>query len=168
MKLENIYEKNINRHIDPAVVVGSMEEERTKQEIEEYVFTKDILQNIYKFLDAIVNKTTGKTGIWINGYYGSGKSHFIKYLFYCLNQNTRQRALQRYIEAVKDSEDLDDFSEVTPSNVLNIEKKISASVIDEIIFNIDAVAEIGNKKSVITRVILKEGSMVLISLLQYS
>ena len=111
MKLENIYEKHINRHIDPAVVVGSMEEERTKQEIEEYVFTKDILQNIYKFLDAIVNKTTGKTGIWINGYYGSGKSHFIKYLFYCLNQNTRQRALQRYIEAVKDSEDLDDFSE---------------------------------------------------------
>ena len=156
MKLENIYEKNINRHIDPAVVVGSMEEERTKQEIEEYVFTKDILQNIYKFLDAIVNKTTGKTGIWINGYYGSGKSHFIKYLFYCLNQNTRQRALQRYIEAVKDSEDLDDFSEVTPSNVLNIEKKISASVIDEIIFNIDAVAEIGNKKSVITRVLLQQ------------
>lgn len=50
MKLENIYEKNINRHIDPAVVVGSMEEERTKQEIEEYVFTKDILQNIYKSL----------------------------------------------------------------------------------------------------------------------
>ena len=156
MKLENIYEKDISRHIDPAVVVGNMDKEQIKQEIEEYVFTKDILQNIYKFLDAIVNKTTGKTGVWINGYYGSGKSHFIKYLFYCLNQDTRQVALQRYIEAVRESKELDDFSEVTSSNVSNIEKKINALTIDEIIFNIDAVAGIGNSQSVITRVLLKQ------------
>ena len=131
MKLENIYEKDISRHIDPAVVVGNMDKEQIKQEIEEYVFTKDILQNIYKFLDAIVNKTTGKTGVWINGYYGSGKSHFIKYLFYCLNQDTRQVALQRYIEAVRESKELDNFSAVTSSNVSNIEKKINALTIDE-------------------------------------
>ncbi|MFK8294911.1 BREX system P-loop protein BrxC [Capnocytophaga canimorsus] len=156
MKLSELYEKEITRHIDPAVVVGDMKEEQIKQEIEEYVFTKGVLENIYTFLDAIVNKTSGKTGVWINGYYGSGKSHFIKYLFYCLNQNTRKSALQRYKEAVKDSKELDDFSDVTLSNVENIEKKINALEVDEIIFNIDSVSESRRGKSVITRVLMKQ------------
>lgn len=156
MKLHSIYEKDITRHIDPAVVVGTMGVERIEQEVEEYVFTKDILQNIYKFLNAIINNTTGKTGIWINGYYGSGKSHFIKYLFYCLNEQTRDRALERYIEAVKDNKELDDFSEVTVPNVFNIRKKIDNTSIAEIIFNIDAVSGDKEVPNAITEVLLKQ------------
>lgn len=156
MKLHSIYEKDITRHIDPAVVVGTMGVERIEQEVEEYVFTKDILQNIYKFLNAIINNTTGKTGIWINGYYGSGKSHFIKYLFYCLNEQTRDRALERYIEAVKDNKELDDFSEVTVSNVFNIRKKIDNTSIAEIIFNIDAVSGDKEVPNAITEILLKQ------------
>lgn len=156
MKLHSIYEKDITRHIDPAVVVGTMGVERIEQEVEEYVFTKDILQNIYKFLNAIINNTTGKTGIWINGYYGSGKSHFIKYLFYCLNEQTRDRALERYIEAVKDNKELDDFSEVTVSNVSNIRKKIDNTSIAEIIFNIDAVSGDKEVPNAITEILLKQ------------
>lgn len=156
MKLQSIYEKDITRHIDPAVVVGTMGVEHIKQEVEEYVFTKDILQNIYKFLNAIINNTTGKTGVWVNGYYGSGKSHFIKYLFYCLNKETRERALERYIEAVKDNKELDAFSEVTVSNISNLIKKINNTSITEIIFNIDAVAGNGDTQNSITKVLLKQ------------
>lgn len=156
MKLHSIYEKDITRHIDPAVVVGTMGVERIEQEVEEYVFTKDILQNIYKFLNAIINNTTGKTGVWINGYYGSGKSHFIKYLFYCLNEQTRNRALERYIEAVKDNKELDDFSEVTISNISNIRKKIDNTSIAEIIFNIDAVSGDKEVPNAITEILLKQ------------
>ena len=80
MILQNIYEKDITRHINPAVVVSELEENKIEQEIGEYVFTQDIVKNLYKFLNAITNKKEGKTGVWISGYYGSGKSHFINIL----------------------------------------------------------------------------------------
>ena len=86
MQISDLYEKQIDRRINPAVVVSEMKDYFVSQEIEEYVFTEGITKNVYKFLNALANKTEGKTGVWISGYYGSGKSHFIKYLFYCLNK----------------------------------------------------------------------------------
>ena len=85
IKLEQLYDRKIDRRINPALVVSEMDEYSIKQEIDEYVFTPDITKNIYSFLYAITQKKEGKPGVWVNGYYGSGKTHFIKYLFYCLN-----------------------------------------------------------------------------------
>lgn len=156
MEIKKLYAKDIDRHINPAVVVGETDEKYKKQEIEEYVFTKDILANIYKFLDAVVNKKEGKTGIWISGYYGSGKSHFIKYLFYCLNQATRAEALNRYKEGLKSSKDFDDLSEVTLSNVQLIENELNKTEVEEIIFNIDYVSQHSKNINTITRILFNE------------
>src|SRR5690606_2430709 len=147
MILQNIYEKDITRHINPAVVVSELEENKIEQEIGEYVFTQDITKNIYKFLNAVANKKEGKTGVWISGYYGSGKSHFIKYLFYCLNEKYRDKAFANFKDSVKNVDPLD---EPNIGLVTNLHKKLNSLSIAEVIFNIDAVADNDGTKDRIT------------------
>jgi hypothetical protein len=66
------------------------------------VFTDEIINGLYRILDAIKNnKPYDHVGIWIDGYYGSGKSHFLKYLDYCITPRTQEKALERLLEAVK-------------------------------------------------------------------
>lgn len=77
MKLEAIYEKDINRTVNPAVSASDFSDKTVKTEIEEYVFTDEIINGLYKILSAIKNRNVSHDGIWINGYFGSGKSHFL-------------------------------------------------------------------------------------------
>ncbi|SEF86241.1 BREX system P-loop protein BrxC [Flavobacterium urumqiense] len=151
--IETLYDKKIDRRINPAVVVSEMEDYFITQEIEEYVFTQGITKNVYKFLDAIANKKEGKTGVWISGYYGSGKSHFIKYLFYCLNKKYREKAFVNFKEAVKNVGALE---EPNPNLLALLQKKMEALEIDEIMFNIDAVSGNEDEKDRITRVLLNQ------------
>ena len=151
--IKELYDKEITRRINPAVVVSEMEEYFINQEIEEYVFTQGITKNVYKFLDAIANKKEGKTGVWISGYYGSGKSHFIKYLFYCLNRKYREKAFVNFKEAVKNVGALE---EPNPNLLALLQKKLDALEMDEIMFNIDAVSDNEDEKDRITRVLLNQ------------
>lgn len=153
MNIEYLYDKDINRRINPAVVVSEMEDYSINQEIEEYVFTPGITKNVYKFLNAIAAKKEGKTGVWISGYYGSGKSHFIKYLFYCLNQKFSEKAFQLFSDSVKE---LDALEEPNPSQIRALSKNLEKLTVDEIMFNIDAVADADDEKDRITRVLLKK------------
>ena len=79
MKLSELYKKPIGRAVNPAVSATKFDPETEKIEIEEYVFTDEIINGLYRILDAIKNnKPYDHVGIWIDGYYGSGKSHFLK------------------------------------------------------------------------------------------
>ena len=153
MKIQGLYDRDIARRINPAVVVSEMEEYFINQEIDEYVFTQDITKNIYKFLNAVANKKEGKTGVWISGYYGSGKSHFIKYLFYCLNEKYRDKAFANFKDSVKDVDPLD---EPNIGLVTNLHNKLNSLSVAEIIFNIDAVSDNDGTKDRITRVLLNQ------------
>ena len=123
MKLRQIFSKDIERNINPAVVVSEQDKTTVQTEIEEYVFTPDLIDNLYKFLYEIFNQKNGKTAIWINGYYGSGKSHFIKYVHYCLNKDSSEPAFDHFINNAKDV--AGEFSDATPSNIMQLKKKLS-------------------------------------------
>jgi len=153
MKIQELYDRDIARRINPAVVVSEMEDYVINQDIEEYVLTSGITKNIYKFLNAVAGKREGKTGVWISGYYGSGKSHFIKYLFYCLNKKHREKAFANFNESVKNVDPLD---EPNPSLAKALQKNLDKLTIDEIIFNIDAVSDKDGEKDRITRVFLNQ------------
>ena len=102
MKLKDLYSKPINRAVNPAVSATKFDPETERIEIDEYVFTDEIINGLFRILDAIKNnKQFDHVGIWIDGYYGSGKSHFLKYLDYCITPSTRERAVNRLLEAVK-------------------------------------------------------------------
>lgn len=152
MKLASLFERDINRHIDPAVVVSKLQDEVVTAEIEEYVFTRDIVSNLYKVLDAFLNYKDQKTGIWISGYYGSGKSHFIKYLHYLINPATSEKAFERFISEVKlISEAGDAFSLV---NVANLKKRVAGVQIEDDLFNIEDITDQQSGEK-LTRILLR-------------
>jgi len=153
MTIKDLFDRDITRRINPAVVVSEMDTYSINQEIDEYVFTPTITKNIYKFLDAVVNKKEGKTGIWISGYYGSGKSHFIKYLFYCLHSAHAEKAFDHFKTSVNE---LDPLEEPNPGLVSTLHNKLVKLMVDEIIFNIDAVSDRKDSKERITRVFLNQ------------
>lgn len=156
MKLKEIYSKSIDRPINPAVVVGNQSPETIITEIEEYVFTRDIIDKLYKALSALKNNSKiDKTGIWINGYYGSGKSHFIKYLHYCIDRPTSEKAFNRFLEAVKkyDPYKAGNNEEITENNIRLLQKWYTQTKVDDILFNVEDETDDGSGEK-LTRIFL--------------
>ena len=56
-----------------------MTKERLRLEVEEYVLTNEVAKRLEAFLDAY-NNYEGANGVWISGFFGSGKSHLLKML----------------------------------------------------------------------------------------
>ena len=77
LNLRDIFEKSIDRPIDG--VIKADDEESILNELEEYVITTEIEKNIGNFLHEY-NNFTNKNGVWISGFFGSGKSHLLKIL----------------------------------------------------------------------------------------
>lgn len=88
MLIKDMFKKPIDRDIKGVIVVGEGEDSNAKQELEEYVVTRELSKHFREFFDnykkGIVGETT-KTGVWISGFFGSGKSHFLKILSYLLD-----------------------------------------------------------------------------------
>ena len=140
MKLKDLYSKPINRPVNPAVSATKFDPETERIEIEEYVFTDEIINGLYRILDAIKNnKPYDHVGIWIDGYYGSGKSHFLKYLDYCITPRTQEKALDRLLEAVKDIDPMDANHNVSCDYdaILSIANWLKRATIETCIFNLE-------------------------------
>lgn len=109
MLLRQLYTKDITRHLNPAVSATKIDDATASVEIDEYVFTDEIISGLYRILHAIrYNQSYQHIGIWVDGYYGSGKSHFLKYLDYCFDPRYRDSALGRLLDEVSliDTDDL--------------------------------------------------------------
>lgn len=155
MKLYEIFSRKIDRIINPAVVVSNQQLETVNAEIKEYVFTDELIEKLYKILNVVTNKRAGKTGIWINGYYGSGKSHFIKYVHYCLNADTQEAAFEGFLNAVNryDPTRAGAEMEITPSNIALLKKKIEGAGVENIMFNVEDETDDGSGER-LTRIFL--------------
>lgn len=140
MKLRDLYSKPINRAVNPAVSATKFDPETEQVEIQEYVFTDEIINGLFRILDAIKNnRPYDHVGIWIDGYYGSGKSHFLKYLDYCITPNTRDAAMQRLLDAVKAIDPLDEKHNIgfDYEQLLSIANWLKRATIDTCIFNLE-------------------------------
>ena len=140
MKLRELYSKPIERTVNPAVSATKFDPETEETEIQEYVFTDEIINGLFRILDAIKNnKPYEHVGIWIDGYYGSGKSHFLKYLDYCITPSTREVALSRLLEAVRAIDPLDDKHNLSfdYDQLSSIAKWLGRATIDTCIFNLE-------------------------------
>ncbi|WP_405291007.1 BREX system P-loop protein BrxC [Algibacter sp. Ld11] len=156
MLLKDIYARRIERDINPAVVVSNKDKETIKAEIKEYVFTKELIEKLYLIVDTVLNKKSGKSGIWINGYYGSGKSHFIKYVHYLLDVNTTEVAFEAFEKAVEneyDAMDAGNNQDITVSNLRLLKKKAQGSNSDNIMFNVEDETDDGSQER-LTRIFL--------------
>lgn len=149
MKLKELYKRNIDRPVNPAISVTQSGDALTPSgerisdiEIEEYVFTDEIINGLFRILSSLKNnKPYSHTGIWIDGYYGTGKSHFLKYLNYCISPETRDEALGRFKEAVEAIDPLDSShtleAGLDKSSVIDLIKWLKDAKIDTSMFNLE-------------------------------
>ena len=140
MNLRSIYKDNIDRAVNPAVSATKLDAETRRVEISEYVFTDEIMNGLFRILNAIKNnKFYDHVGIWIDGYYGSGKSHFLKYLDYCITRESQEDALDRIIEAIDEIDPLDDTHnlEFTKEEFKAVASWLKKATIDTCIFNLE-------------------------------
>ena len=140
MQLKEMYEKPIDRDIKGVIKVGQDDNENIKQELEEYVLTDEIYKYINDFYDSYKKSLvdyTDKMGVWISGFFGSGKSHFLKILSYLLENKLvdNKYAVEYFDEKIKD-----------PMLIADM-KKSSDITTDVILFNIDSKSESQFKSS---------------------
>jgi len=82
--------KPIDRRIEKVITYETTNEDLLKQEIQEYVATESIEANFERLLDRLEEGLSGgeplEVGVWVSGFYGSGKSSFTKYLGFALDK----------------------------------------------------------------------------------
>ena len=139
MKLQEIYKRKVTEELNPVVSVSDYTEDTVKTEINEYVFTDEIIHYLYMVLNAIRVGNYHQNGIWINGYFGTGKSHFLKYLNYCFKKEYREKALARLEDAVLERDPLthnDSQTDVYPSDMRALSEWLKQTEIATVLFNI--------------------------------
>ena len=132
MRLNEIYLKPIDRDIKGVVKVGQDDESNIYQELDEYVVTEELAKHLSTFFENYrkgINNDTDKMGVWISGFFGSGKSHFLKILSYLLeNKNINgKQAMDFFEDKIKDPMVLADMKKAgditTDIALFNIENK---------------------------------------------
>lgn len=133
MSLRDFFEKPVDRHIEG--VIKADDEARLKLEIEEYVLTDEVARHLENFLDAYHNYE-GANGVWISGFFGSGKSHLLKILSLILENREIDgaRALDLFLPKCKDNAILR----------AGLQKAVTISS-KSILFNIDQKADVISK-----------------------
>ena len=83
MIIRSMFAENINRKINGVIKVDQSDNEIIEQEIREYVITKELKKHFISFFNAYseaFDDPTDSMAVWISGFFGSGKSHFLKML----------------------------------------------------------------------------------------
>ncbi len=138
MEIKRLFKKNIERDIQGVVTIGNEEEARKKQELEEYVCTQEVIKNFRAFFSAYrksVNQPTEQIGVWITGFFGSGKSHFLKIMGYLLSN-----------EIVAGKHAIEYFDDKISDETIKADMQLSANQDNLVVlFNIDAKAKSNSK-----------------------
>lgn len=144
MQIKTMFEKPIDRKIKGVIKVGQKDEENIYQELDEYVVTDELQKHFREFFNVYNNGITTPTddiGVWISGFFGSGKSHFLKILSYILNSELEVENKDNPGEIRRPIDFFKDDNKIPDSKV--IADMISSSNIstDVILFNIDTKSE---------------------------
>lgn len=152
MKIGQMFVKPIDREMKGVIKVGQDDDQNIRQELEEYVVTRELQKCFRDFFEAYkkgIIGNTDKMGVWISGFFGSGKSHFLKILSYLLaNKVVDGKAA---IDYFKEDEKIKDHF------VLSDMELAANTSTDVVLFNIDSKGEQNGKqdKDAIVSVFLK-------------
>ncbi|MHC6180091.1 BREX system P-loop protein BrxC [Clostridium sp. JNZ X4-2] len=150
MKIKDIFYKNIDRNIKGVIKIGGDYKENANEELDEYVVTRELSKHFSHFFNAYKNSITGNTdkiGVWISGFFGSGKSHFLKILAYLLENKTvgNRKAVEYFNDKIEDPQVMEDI-------------KLAGDTLTEVIlFNIESKSDLDFKvnKDVIVKVFMR-------------
>lgn len=148
MKIQSMFQKDIDRPINGVVKVMQDDQQSLKDELSEYIITKELRRHFATFFDNYVkaiDTPTDKIGVWISGFFGSGKSHFLKMLSYLLaNKEVDGKHAFDYFA--------DKFDD--PMMYATVQKCVRIPT-ESILFNIDIEGPINKDKTAVLRVFAK-------------
>ncbi|MBI9018588.1 MAG: BREX system P-loop protein BrxC [Phycisphaerae bacterium] len=157
MKIKELLAKDIDRSINGVVKAEQQDDDSVWQELDEFVVTRELSRHLDKYFtvysESIDNPNdpdiAGKMGVWVSGFFGSGKSHFIKALSYLLggrevSYNGQSRKAVEFFE-----------DKVNEAMLLGNIRRSVAKETDVIIFNIDSKADQAKGRDAILAVFLK-------------
>ena len=152
MQIREMFAKPIDRDLQGVIIVGQDETANVKQELEEYVVTRELQKHFADFFVSYKTGITGntsKTGVWISGFFGSGKSHFLKILSYLLENKeiAGKKAIDYFV----------DDNKIADPMVLADMQLAANTPTDVVLFNIDSKSDSNSKqnKDAIVNVFLK-------------
>ena len=136
MKIYDMFQHPIDREYKGVINVGQDDLENVKQELSEYVVTRELQRHFRDFFHAYtqsIGKPHEKMGVWISGFFGSGKSHLLKILSYLLeNRDVDGRPAISYFT---------DTGKIADAVVVADIQKAASVPSDIILFNIGAKAD---------------------------
>ena len=149
MRIQSMFRDDINRKINGVVKVDQDESSVLVQELNEYVITRELKKHFITFFNNYIesfNETTADIGVWISGFFGSGKSHFLKMLSYLLENKEVQgvKTVERFREKFADD----------PATFMLIDRA-TRGLTHTILFNIDIEGSINKDKTAVLRVFAK-------------
>ena len=149
MRIERMFQEDINRKINGVVKVDQNASDVLVQELNEYVITRELKKHFITFFNNYGDSFQEKTadiGVWISGFFGSGKSHFLKMLSYLLENKEVQgeRTVERFRKKFADD----------PATFMLIDAATKGKT-DTILFNIDIEGSINKDKTAVLRVFAK-------------
>lgn len=147
MQIKQLFDpsKDIYRTIEKVISYGISQEERLKKEITEYVVTDSIDEQFNKLLlkmqAAMDAGGENEVGVWVSGFYGSGKSSFTKYLGLAFDDRIRidgvsfQQHLQDRLKRVTTRQLLSTVSKRFPAAVLLLDlasEQLAGATMEEV------------------------------------
>ena len=137
--IKDIFYKDIERSINGVVKADQKDDSTVYVELDEYVVTKELDQHFREFFEVFSTSLNDKSledkiGIWISGFFGSGKSHFLKILSYLLaNVESTSPSGEK-----KHASDFFDESKIQDAMIRADIQKAAQNSSDVILFNIDS------------------------------
>ena len=149
MQIRSMFAENIDRPINGVVQVEQDEEKVIAQELKEYVITKELKKHFITFFNNYSDAfsiPTNDIGVWISGFFGSGKSHFLKMLSYLLENKEvgNTCSVEMFREKFEDD----------PGTFMMIDRCTHGET-ETILFNIDKESSINKDKTAVLRVFAK-------------
>ncbi len=134
MILKDFFVKDINRTIE--TVIKADDQDHVFDEVAEYIVTNEVAKKIRDFFSAY-NDYRGVNGVWISGFFGSGKSHLLKILSYVLENKAYDglKLGELFAEKIEDDK-------ILKADIIKATKCPSESIL----FNIDQQAQITSKQ----------------------
>lgn len=152
MRIGDMFDRKIDRPIKGVIKVGQADEPNVYQELDEYVVTKELSKHFRDFFgnyEKAITGNTDKMGVWISGFFGSGKSHFLKILSYLLEN--REVEGKRAVDFFTSERKIQDQTVIA-----NMARAGNVST-DVMLFNIDSKgsSKVGSGKEAIVEVFMK-------------
>ncbi len=156
MNIEQLFSKPLIRDINGVVKAEQVDNNNVYVELDEYVITQELDRHFRRFFE-IYNPSVNhrnpavasKIGVWVSGFFGSGKSHFIKILAYLLENRGVEKDGENYhaIEFFKDK--------INDALLFGDIHSAVSKPADVILFNIDSRANTDDGDNAILKVFLK-------------